>query len=187
MSFDRIAQGGFTRRLAIALTAGAAFTLLGCGGKSTATVTGAVTFEGKKVAHGLITFVGDVEGEGTVSKGGKITDGNYSVSGVPLGKVKVGIISYSAGGTATAQSKPPEDRAKPDSSKAGSGPKPPPGAIPNAEASIAIPVVYSDPNQSELTMDVQKGTNEKNWPLTPTERELKKPKGGQRFRPPGGR
>jgi hypothetical protein len=163
-----------------------ALALAGCGSKKAATVKGVVTYDGKKVPHGRITFVTEEEGVGTVTRSGKITDGEYSVPDVPVGKVWVGIVSHaSSSPSATSRSKPPEDRTPPDFAKDAGGPKPPAGALPPTETSIEIPLVYGDPRQSNLTMEVEKGENVKDWPLKPTDREFRNiPLKGRRAKKP---
>jgi hypothetical protein len=76
-------------RLAVVLALAA---LLGCGGGSrpTADVKGEVTYEGKQVENGTITFT-PLEGGPTV--GGVIVDGKYVANNVTSGKNKVDISS----------------------------------------------------------------------------------------------
>jgi hypothetical protein len=135
----------------------------------------------------LITFVGEEEGVGTVTRSGKITDGNYTVTGVPIGKVYVGVASHASSAPPSGtpgMSKPPQDRGPPEK-KEPTGPKPPAGALPPSESSIDIPPVYGDPRQSELTMEVVKGENTKNWDLKPTDKEFKQiPLTGRRAKKP---
>jgi len=71
------------RSLAAALALAAAAGLLpGCG-PSTATVSGEVTYDGKPVGDGYITFT-PADGKGK-DAGGSITGGRYQVTGLPPG------------------------------------------------------------------------------------------------------
>ena len=61
----------------------------GCGGSGAGEVSGTVTYDGKIVEQGTISFV-PADGSGPTS-GAAITDGKYSVQKVPVGKAKVTI------------------------------------------------------------------------------------------------
>ena len=70
--------------------------LLGCGGQGS-TVSGTVTYNGKPVEKGNISFA-PADGKGT-PVGGEIKGGRYSVSNVTPGKCKVLVSSYVAAGS----------------------------------------------------------------------------------------
>ena len=74
---------------AVALAAAVA-ALPGCG-SSTATVTGAVTYEGQPVGNGYITFTPS-DGKGN-DAGGPIADGRYTVTALPPGPKVVKVIA----------------------------------------------------------------------------------------------
>jgi hypothetical protein len=66
----------------------------GCGGgPKTARVTGKVSFDGKAIASGQITF----EGEGGRTAAGPIADGTYTVPDAPVGPVRIGVVSVARG------------------------------------------------------------------------------------------
>jgi hypothetical protein len=78
------------RRLAaVVALAGAAGILSGCG-PTTATVSGEITYEGKPVEDGYITFT-PADGKGT-DAGGPITSGRYRITKVPPGPKVVKVI-----------------------------------------------------------------------------------------------
>jgi hypothetical protein len=72
------------RLLAATLLAGA------CGCGNTATVTGKVTYQGRPVTHGSVTFL---SADSTARSGVILPDGAYTVAGVHPGAVKIGVIS----------------------------------------------------------------------------------------------
>jgi hypothetical protein len=117
--------------------------LIGCG-ETASEVTGKVTVDGQPVAKGTIAFY-PADGKGKTS-GGDITDGTYTVS-VPRGTMKVAI------------TKPKVVRTKklyPDDPK-------------SKEVEVteeSLPPKYSDPEKTELRLDVTGGKVEKNWELT---------------------
>jgi hypothetical protein len=126
--------------------------LSGCGGGSTATVSGTVTYKDKPLPGGLITFMaeqGDAVARGKIEK-----DGTYRVNKVPVGNVKIGIQA----------SEPPKYGA---------------GMIPKEEAAklgkkatavdpgdhVTLPKQFADPNKSGLTYTVKHGPQEHNISL----------------------
>jgi hypothetical protein len=64
-----------------------AFALVGCGGPTTVTISGKVTFDGQPVEQGLISFQ-DVEGKVGPAENA-ITNGEYKVTDMPRGMKKV--------------------------------------------------------------------------------------------------
>ena len=66
---------------------------IGLGGCSrTATVTGRVTYRGRPVVHGSVTFVQDAR---TARSGVIQPDGSYSVENVPMGTMEILVFSRS--------------------------------------------------------------------------------------------
>ena len=61
-----------------------------CGCGNTAKVTGKVTYQGRPVCHGSVTFLST---DKTARSGIIEADGSYAVEGVPSGSVKIGVIS----------------------------------------------------------------------------------------------
>ncbi|MFM8272040.1 MAG: hypothetical protein ACKODX_06855 [Gemmata sp.] len=72
-----------TRAAIAALALGAALSAPGCSDSPTATVTGAVSYDGKPVKSGHVTFT-PTDGKGPTA-GALITDGKYTATNVPPG------------------------------------------------------------------------------------------------------
>jgi len=119
--------------------------LAGCnGGFAVGEVSGTVSFDGKPVEIGSISFI-SADGS-KPSAGGAITDGKYAVSNVPAGPTKVRI----SGVRVTGQKKMYD---APDS----------PVVTTSAEM---LPPKYSDDKRTELRYDVQSGAQTKDFDLT---------------------
>ncbi|HKB04588.1 MAG TPA: hypothetical protein VKD90_20360 [Gemmataceae bacterium] len=133
-----------TMRCAPWAAALAVLALVGCGddGPTTAEVTGTVSVNGQTPAAGSsITFI-PADGKSQTT-GALIEDGKYAVR-VPVGTAKVEI-------------RVPRPVAKPGRKTEGPGPG---GDI----IEESLPPRYND--ETELTFEVKKGKNEKNWDLT---------------------
>jgi hypothetical protein len=139
---------------------------LGCA-KPTGDISGKVTYQGKPVAGGTITFL-DAENKqvGSAILG---ADGEYSLLKVPAGPVKI---------TVTTPTAPSVGRRSQDSSSQDKPDRrvktPPPEANPNAPKwtggpnklrLVNVPAKYSKPDQSGLTYTVQPGQQEHNIDL----------------------
>ncbi len=114
--------------------------LVGCGDKpSLGSVEGTVTFQGKALPEGTITFVPE-KGRSAVGqiKDGKIVDVTCfeANDGAPVGNVKVGIRSYT---------KQAEDS--------------------TARSKSLIPEGYGDPEKSNLKAEIKSGNNELKFDL----------------------
>jgi hypothetical protein len=137
----------------------AVFALAGCG-KPSATISGTVKYKGQPIPSGTIRFIGKDDNGKEVMKEGKITDGSFSVAGLPPGKIKVGVIS-SAGkpssGMAPGWTEAMSDAQKAEMQKKFSDP-----AVTKSGSGggLEIPPVYADPNQSGETLNVEVGKNE---------------------------
>jgi hypothetical protein len=114
---------------------------VGCGSNK-GSVSGKVTYQGKPLPSGFVTFV--------VENGGPMHaeiqgDGSYHFDKVPVGPVKIGVQPKSGGGSlqSTAMPRNPADFAKAKSAM--------------TETDAPIPPKYTDPNKSELTYTVTKG------------------------------
>jgi hypothetical protein len=79
------------RALAAAITLAAAAALFSGCGSSLATVSGEVTYDGKPVGDGYITFT-PTDGKGN-DAGGPISAGSYKVTGVPPGPKVVKVMA----------------------------------------------------------------------------------------------
>jgi hypothetical protein len=125
----------------LALTAAA-----GCDdGPASGEVTGTVTVDGKVPAEGSsITFIPS-DGK-TASAGDVIKDGKYSAK-VPVGNCKVEI-------------RVPRPAGKQTTNKEGPGGGPGGGGL----IEESLPARYND--KTELTFEVKRGKNEKNWDLS---------------------
>jgi hypothetical protein len=117
--------------------------LLGCaGGSDTGEVSGTVTYDGKPVEDGAISFFPS-DGKGPTA-GGTIKNGKYTATKVPVGTAKVSI-----SGSKVVGKKKVYDT--PDSPE-----------MPVTKE--LLPEKYN--TKTELTLDVKSGSNEKNWDLT---------------------
>jgi hypothetical protein len=115
---------------------------IGCGSQTKGTVSGTVTYQGKPLHSGFVTFV--------VENGAPLhteiqSNGSYRLDKVPVGPVKIGIRPKSAGGKLQST---PMPRNRQDFAKAKSA---------MTESDTPIPPKYADPNKSELTYTVTKG------------------------------
>jgi len=138
--------------------------VLGCG-KSTATVTGSVSYKGTKLKGGQVIFQ-TADGKGAT--GNINEDGTYTAEKVPTGVVKVAVkTAYlkppGGGGPGGGGGGPPKNEPPP-------GVKMPEGYKPsnpadNSKLYTAIPEKYEDPEKSGLTMEVKGGTQTKDWTL----------------------
>lgn len=112
----------------------------GCGsGKAGATVSGKVTYQGKPLSSGIVTFVPD---SGPAHHTEIKSDGSYRLANVPVGPVRIGVQTKS--GQSGSPSKEPTG--KEDGKMADTRWK-----------ESLIPTHYTDPNQSQLTYTVKKG------------------------------
>jgi hypothetical protein len=132
-------------RLGTALLCVAAAT--GCGAP-TATVTGKVTVNGATVTAGAVTFHGEKD---YVQSATIDANGNYTLGNVPVGPVKVAVVSAKPrampGGKA-ATAKHPGD-------KGGAG----------VVSAVPVPDKYKDPNQSGLAFEIKAGEQTIDLPL----------------------
>ena len=126
---------------AVGLFTAALLVLGGCADSKSGEVAGTVSFDGTPIEDGRITFT-PADGKSSTA-GGKIENGKYAVSGVPLGKSKVSISGSKVIGQKALYAGPNS---------------------PTAPVTIdPIPKKYND--NTELTFDVQSGRNEKDWEL----------------------
>jgi hypothetical protein len=118
--------------------------IAGCGGGRTAvTITGTVSYQGKPLPAGRISFIGP---GGQVASALISEDGGFEASNVPLGQVKVGV--------STPLPPPPEiiKAAKEGKRRFGKG-----NPITVDSNTVSIPAKYSDPATSGLTLTVTEG------------------------------
>jgi hypothetical protein len=131
------------------LLASAALALAGCGGgPATATVTGAVVFDGRPVTGGAISFISK---DGMPHQADIRSDGTYRVDGVPVGPAIVVLTPP-----------PPADE-----SAAGMRLKDPKSKATPVAAPAIIPARYVSAATSDLTYEVKAGENKYDPPLKP--------------------
>jgi hypothetical protein len=117
----------------------------GCGHKErpTGTVTGTVTYKGTTVPSGTVVFLGSDNQAATAHIS---TDGTYTATGVPLGKV-----------TVTVTTPPPaaelKKAAKQMKKRFGKGPD-----YPESTDAVSAPPKYGDPAKSPLSLTVKEGS-----------------------------
>ncbi len=122
----------------------AAGLVVGCGGGvPEAEVSGTISYDGKPIEDGAITFF-PTDGKGSTG-GGTIKDGKYSATKVAVGKTK-GVIS---GSKVVGKKK---IYPTPDS----------PEMPVTAEI---LPAKYSGREKTELIYETKRGSNEKDWDL----------------------
>ena len=110
----------------------------GCG--SYPNVAGTVSYKGKNLTMGTITFVGADGKIEFTSIGG---DGTYKLIDPPLGTVKVGV----------------EVKPLPKIAPLAPGKDMPPPAKTTSVEPVAIPANYADPTKSKLTTEIKSGSN----------------------------
>jgi hypothetical protein len=125
--------------LARGVLAAALLALAGCiGGKGE--VSGTVTFDGKPLPGGMVTFI-PANGKPESCRIGE--DGSYRVANVPTGRAQIKVVTQ-----------PPVEFGKGE-------PFLPLGKY------VQIPKRYSDPESSGFTCDVKRGKQEHNLKLDP--------------------
>jgi hypothetical protein len=138
---------GPARFAALLLLAGA---LAGCGGKSRATVSGAVSYKGKPVTSGEVVFLCQ-DGKAAV-RAAIGPDGSYTAQNVPVGPAKLGVDNPApAGGAQTAVGKSPARKAPANDPEVQEMKE-------KASHYVATPPRYTDPKQSGLSYSVTAGT-----------------------------
>jgi hypothetical protein len=138
------------RAAARALRSGGAVLLLLAGCSSPVAITGKITYQGKPLPVGNVTFVPEQGGGGFTSE---IRNGEYKVTKVPLGPSKIAVMtpSQSTPNQYMEKMRPPPEMLKQAQGKVpgdpGSDPKP-----------VPIPKKFNDPDTSGLTYTVTGGS-----------------------------
>ena len=140
-----------------ALLSLAAFGAAGCGGGK-GEISGEVTFNGKPIPWGRITFLSQVGNKQAISS--SIRNGAYTIKGCPAGPVKISVESFKA--VAHDPKLGPQGMAK--GFKRPEGEEPPPEAI---GKTLPIPPRYGNTDTSGLEYTVRSGSQTHNIPLTP--------------------
>jgi hypothetical protein len=130
--------------LRLCVLGAACLALVGCSG-GTGELAGTVTYKDKPIHQGTVTVSAS---DGTTQAGQIQEDGNYTVTGIPTGAVKIGVSSPDPRTLKVGQRKKDEPPPKADISKW-----------------TAIPDKYSDFNNSGLTTTVKSGKNPYNIDL----------------------
>ena len=135
LTFGKILNPFFTSSALVAV-------LFLSGGGSFTEVGGTVTFKGKKLTTGSLTFLSaDGKKKGVTNIA---SDGTYKLIEPPLGKVKVAV-----------HVKPP-----PKAAESKDKPKVTIGEVPNEELEpVLIPAIYGDFNKSGLSTELKSGSN----------------------------
>jgi hypothetical protein len=137
-------RGRYSVRAAQAgLVALVCWAISGCGGRTTATVTGTVTLDGKPVPAGTVSFFASDQDPVSVPIS---SDGTYTATDVPTGPVKVAVLTPLAPSERVAgatQMKRRFGRGKP---------------MPSTINVVSVPTKYSDPARSGLGLDVNAGS-----------------------------
>ncbi len=114
----------------------------GCAGQAKGTVSGKVTYQGKALSSGYVTFTAD---KGPPLHADIQSDGSYRLENVPVGPVKIGV----------------QPKASQEAMRAIGMPRGPKD-VDKVKAAVAdretkLPSKYADPNQSGLTYTVTNG------------------------------
>jgi hypothetical protein len=121
----------------------------GCGGQATGTVSGTVTYQGKPLSSGFVTFVME---KGSPPLSSEIqSDGSYRMVNVPVGPVKIGVRPKIQPETALESSSMPRNPQDMNKFREAMIPRETP-----------IPPKYHDPLKSGLTYTVTEGSQQHN-------------------------
>ncbi len=126
----------------------------GCG-PATGDLTGKVTYKDRTVICGTVTVVGT---DGIPRQGNIEPDGNYVVTGVPAGPVKIGVVSPDPAPQPLPSDLSPEELEKLRNAP-GLGETVAAGPPLDRRKWEPLPKHYANPNESGLTHTVQKGPN----------------------------
>jgi|SRR5262249_43502466 len=132
----------------------------GCGEGGTATVSGKVVYKGAPVTFGAVAIYG---ADGKTASGRIDADGHYTVEKVPIGDVKVAVLTpnpttpkvFSKGGFKSKS----KGKVKDSDSE-----------VPNLGSVgkfVAIPARYKEPDQSGLTFTIKSGSQTIDLELKP--------------------
>jgi hypothetical protein len=132
----------YVLRATVFLLAATALTS-GCGGPALGEVSGTISYDGKIVEQGSISFI-PADGSGP-STGGAITEGKFAVQKVPVGTAKVVI----SGTKVTGKKQMFKDPNSP--------------FVQTSEE--YLPAKYNDPSKTELSYEVKSGVQSKNFEL----------------------
>jgi hypothetical protein len=148
----RAPLGLFTSRYArAALFVVLLLAISACRGRAKGTVTGTVKYQGLVVPSGKVIFYGP----GDESASAAIReDGSYEAKGVPVGAVRVAVVT----GLAPADTQ--QKGAKPMKNRFGKG-----NPLPSSSNAVSVPAKYGDPGKSGLSLNVIEGSQQFNIDL----------------------
>jgi hypothetical protein len=135
-------------RTLLILAALATFAASGCG-RGTGSITGEVKYNGRPLPIGDIAFLSQ-EGDQQV-RHADIIDGKYSIPSIEVGHAKVVVTTW-------------QPTPRKGSGSALSGAATAPAPVPKA---ILIPKRYGIPDESDLTYEVKRGSQTKDFDLEP--------------------
>jgi len=146
-------QASFGRFLAGLLFLPCGLMLAGCGGGSSGTVSGKVSYKGQPLKGGTVAII--PKAGGVVSSPIQ-EDGSYSISKVPPGSARITVETKTLRPTPKGAVKGPYAKMPKDAVPEGLNV---PGVTGQGDPKryVAIPDQYSDPEKSGLSMDVQRG------------------------------
>jgi hypothetical protein len=136
-----------TGRLGILAAALGLLVVSGCGSNK-ATLSGKVTYNGKTLGTGTVTFFGGKDGKQLLASTTIDNEGAYSVK-LPPGSTTITVETVEPEKSAMEGMPKPKDML--ENTNPGGGAKP--GRF------VAIPAKYKDPNQSGIKYDVKSGVN----------------------------
>ena len=145
-----------TRPVGRALRGGWPMSLLLAGCSSYGTITGKVTYQGKPLPSGTVTFVPEQGGQAVTSD---IRDGEYKVTKISPGPAKIAVSTPSRPGEIASFIKKMQPSPE-KTEKMAPGKSPPAGFDKSAEPPkpVPIPNKFNDPNNSGLTYTVKSGS-----------------------------
>jgi hypothetical protein len=160
-SLSPILRSAWERRTkwALSFILGISLAAAGCDGSSTATITGKVYYNDAPLKGGNVSFM--TKDQKVIRLSEISEDGSYTIEKMPTGEA---LITVETSGLKPPAQKMPANKPPP-------GVEPPAGYKPldfeeRAKRYVPIPDRYSDPKQSGLTYQVQKGKQQHDIKLT---------------------
>ncbi len=149
-----------SRRSLTGLLVAAAAVLTGCGDLPRGGLHGTLTFQGKPLAGATVMFFGK---DNQVYRADLTKEGTYTVSGVPLGPIRVAVQQFLPSVTPRPDP-PPGGPKKPEMGEARDAAWKPPEIT--AEERPRVPASYGDPGTSGLALDLVEADQEWSAELT---------------------
>ena len=143
-----------SRRSFCGLSLAAAVMLTGCGDLPRGSLHGTLTFKGEPLAGATVMFFGK---DNQVYRADLTKEGTYTVSGVPLGPIRVAVQQFLPSVTPRPDP-PPGGPKKPEMGEARDAAWKPPEVT--AEEMTRVPALYSDPGTSGLAFELSAADQE---------------------------